>query len=1230
MGQEIMGFFSKLFKGVTNLIGEVVGFLTGVDFDDLNQAQGVLVNKQSNNSALPVIYGTRKVGGTRVFVSTGGNKNEYLYIALALCEGEIESIGDVYINDVISTDSKYSGLLLIDKKTGSDSQTYSTVLAPATDTWGTNHRLRGVAYLAIRLKYDSNVFGGIPDIQCVVNGRKVYDPRSLGTAFSTNPALCLRDYLTNTRYGKGLPSSAINDNSFSSAANTCDTLVTEYSGGSSIKLFECNAVIDTDRKLFDNVKILLQGMRGLMPYQDGEYSLLIDKATSSSYTFDETNTYPDITVKDVGKSRRYNRVRATFINPESNWQEDTVIWPPSGSSEESTYLSEDNNEELQKDIRLNTNTNYYSARDIARIVCRASRENPLSIELTAAPEALEVAVGDVVTVDHPSLGWTGAAVKDFRVLAMQLLDSGDVKLSMQQYSDIYTWQSGSQQPDSLATTLPNPFDVPAPSNLSLTQGVTINDDGTSVSRLVINWTASASEFVVAYIVELAPAGFDPYEVRISTPDASGSDATTYLVQPAYTVQYTVKVRAETDAGTRSPAVSGSITITGDTTAPSPPTSLTATGAVKSILLDWTNPSDKDFSAVDVYRSGTQSGTYTRIASVAGLYGNPSSFADLGLGDAVTYFYKLRARDRSGNVSTYTVAVTASTDAAATTEYGPRNAHGYVYYNASSANPPSTPSATSYDFEASATTQKFTGLSTGWQEDPPEQDGSDGKWWASRFSVVEATYDGTQTITFSSAFESFVFDGLVTFVNLNTELADPASSLITTIDGGHINTGLITLTGDNVAGMAIRLGKANYTSTTAGFWLGNIGTSASIQPRFNIGDSSSFLQWDGSDVVSTGMITNNLVVKDPEGEIILDAGGAGLGIGDGSIIRNGALRDSSKTSLVYLTNTATNPIIDGWETADSSSGSTNTSYWGLQGLFQFSSNHTVRSTGIVPVELGENLYLAVQNFMSSSGTRAWSIQVQFLDSAGAYISQIALPYNSTLWSPTPSSGSPRQISQAVITVPTTSTIRACRIRISGGTGSSYVNIWNVYLGRSPTQITPKTAGTYIADLSVDTLQIANEAVTIPQGASTATTTTPIQPYNTSTPSAWVDGAVATMTWGATQEAPSAFVVNGVFMMPDNGSSSSIRRECNIRILATYTVSGGSSQTDEVASAEIAPEERFPATLACGGKWTSPANLDSGVTFTVQGAIYHPDGAAATGTELHKLKGATTINVMGSKR
>ena len=155
MGEIVVGFFSKIFKKVIGVIGDVVSWLTGVEESEINDyQQGTLINKQSNVEPLPVIYGERKIGGTRVFIASSGSNNTYLYIVLALCEGEVNQIGDVYINDVVSTDTKYSGLVTINKYVGTDGQTADSMLTSAGIGWTSSHILKGVAYLAVRLTYN--------------------------------------------------------------------------------------------------------------------------------------------------------------------------------------------------------------------------------------------------------------------------------------------------------------------------------------------------------------------------------------------------------------------------------------------------------------------------------------------------------------------------------------------------------------------------------------------------------------------------------------------------------------------------------------------------------------------------------------------------------------------------------------------------------------------------------------------------------------------------------------------------------------------------------------------------------------------------------------------------------------------------------------------------------------------------------------------------------------------
>ena len=91
-----------------------------------------------------------------------------------------------------------------------------------------NAKFKDCAYIYIEMVFDSEAFGGgIPPFAFVVRGKKVFDPRDSSTAWSENPALCVRDYVTNTTYGLKATSSEVNDTTnlggFQSAANTCDS-----------------------------------------------------------------------------------------------------------------------------------------------------------------------------------------------------------------------------------------------------------------------------------------------------------------------------------------------------------------------------------------------------------------------------------------------------------------------------------------------------------------------------------------------------------------------------------------------------------------------------------------------------------------------------------------------------------------------------------------------------------------------------------------------------------------------------------------------------------------------------------------------------------------------------------------------------------------------------------------------------------------------------------------------
>ena len=574
-----MSFFSDLIGTILDWIG-----LNDLFASAERREEGTKLNKQSNIAQIPIIYGERKVSGTRVFVASSGAANDYLYIILALCEGEIESIGDVYIDDVLSTDSKFSGLVTANKYVGTDTQTSDQTFIDANIGWTANHRLQGVAYLAIRLKWDADAFTGMPNIEAIVQGRKIWTGAT--TEYSTNPAWCLRDYLTNNRYGKGLTTSFINETQFAAAATKCNLPVTPYSGGSDRKIFECNAIIETDKSVFDNTKILLSGFRGLLPYQNGVYGVIVEDEGSSTFSFDESIIIGGLSIQSETKKNRFNRVIATFDNPLANWQSDQIEYPPAGSAEETQYLSEDGGIELEKRITLNTVTDVYTAQDIAEIVLKRSR-NGLACKFTATSEALNVAVGDIVDVTHSTPSWSA---KPFRVNSLSLRMDGTVSVELVEHQDsIYPWSEKTEADNIPDTNLPNPFSVVAPTPTNVTEELytTVNSKGTQ-ARAIFNWSAPNDAFVNEYEAEYRYNGDTEYTFITKT------SALSARIEDIAAGFYDFRVRSINAMGVRSAwAELTNQLIAGLTAPPSDMTGFTIRALDGQAHISWTRITDLD-------------------------------------------------------------------------------------------------------------------------------------------------------------------------------------------------------------------------------------------------------------------------------------------------------------------------------------------------------------------------------------------------------------------------------------------------------------------------------------------------------------------------------------------------------------------------------------------------------------------------------------------------------------
>lgn len=182
-----------------------------------------------------IVYGEAVVSGPMVYAQVTGADKELLHVVVALAGHEVQGFGDVWFDDVqvgdldgsgSVTSGDFSGLARLQFVTGTDPQSaFSDLVSESGGTWTSSHQGAGIAAVYARLKWDQDKFpGGIPQLRVLVRGAKCYDPRTASSAYTHNPALALRDYLT-AAYGLGCDTSEIDDASVIAAADICDEWV---------------------------------------------------------------------------------------------------------------------------------------------------------------------------------------------------------------------------------------------------------------------------------------------------------------------------------------------------------------------------------------------------------------------------------------------------------------------------------------------------------------------------------------------------------------------------------------------------------------------------------------------------------------------------------------------------------------------------------------------------------------------------------------------------------------------------------------------------------------------------------------------------------------------------------------------------------------------------------------------------------------------------------------------
>jgi hypothetical protein len=392
--------------------------------------RGYQVNARGSALDHQVLYGRVKTGGVIIYDEATGVNNKDLHRIIAYAGHEVTSFDEIYVNDELVTldgtgnvisPAKYDGLIRIKEHLGSPTQTADTdLVAESAGLWTTQHTLNGIAYLYIRLSFSSDAFpNGVPQIIATIKGKKLYDPRDGTTAWSDNPALCIRDYLI-SGYGLGEDAAQVDDTLVSAAANVCDETDTE----AGTTRYTCNGAFVTSATPYDMLNDLLTSMGGMLWYAQGKWRMKPAYWTEPvlSLTNDDLRSGLNVSTRHSRRDN-FNIVKGTFRGEESNWQ--ITDYPEVKGSD---FIAADGGQESTADIDLPFTDNSVEARRIARIALERNRQQ-LTVQASFGLRALAVQVGDNITLTVPRMGWDN---KEFEVMSWNfgLADTLDLQVTM--------------------------------------------------------------------------------------------------------------------------------------------------------------------------------------------------------------------------------------------------------------------------------------------------------------------------------------------------------------------------------------------------------------------------------------------------------------------------------------------------------------------------------------------------------------------------------------------------------------------------------------------------------------------------------------------------------------------------------------------------------------------------------------------------------------------------------
>lgn len=439
----------------------IIGAVKSKDFGSSSPTyKGLLQTQTDQNLPIPLLYGTCKLAGNRIWQDE--NYTTTVRRIVAFSEGEICGYSDVRLNDIPLSD--IAGVN-IGYYLGTQYQEIDPIIA------GANHKeraskvgsLKNLAYIAIAVprsqKIDANY-----NLTAIVKGRKirVYENKyEYEIKYSENPAWVMFDFLTCynglglaiNNYGN-ISDDLINDlfdlDSFIESAAYCDELLdcteTDANGNSSTvkkPRFTFNMVFDSQTSARTILDEIYRCCRGGLFLKNGKLQFKIDKPEVLSKIFTQNDIIKGSeTFQTIPKEEHYDILKCSFISPSHQYQK------VEATAELPEYRD---GIPIEHTVNMYSVTNFHQASRLAWYYINSKRLQPYFGSFQTNYKAYDIEVGDVISFDSILMG-----LDNYKVKVTSISDNGCgiFTINWRTYDErLYSDELGSKEPTVLISSL---------------------------------------------------------------------------------------------------------------------------------------------------------------------------------------------------------------------------------------------------------------------------------------------------------------------------------------------------------------------------------------------------------------------------------------------------------------------------------------------------------------------------------------------------------------------------------------------------------------------------------------------------------------------------------------------------------------------------------------------------------------------------------------------------------